>query len=679
MKRSKPWTIVLTTALLASLVPAAAFGAAAWAPNVTYKVGDLADYSGSTYQVLQNHTSQTGWEPSNVPALWKLVSSGGTADTQAPSAPANLISSAKTSTSVTLSWGASTDNVGVAGYDVYRGTALAGTATGTGFTVSGLTANTAYSFTVKAKDAAGNVSPSSNVLSVTTSPASAADTQAPTVPAGLKASGVTSSSVSLSWTASTDNVGVTGYEVYRGTVLAGTAAGTTFTVSGLAASTAYSFTVKAKDAAGNVSAASTAVSATTSAPPTGGSGGYKIVTYYPAWAVYARNFKVPDIDASKITHINYAFADICWNGRHGNPDPSSPNPQTWACADETGNINVPNGTIVQGDPWADTGMSYPGDTWDEPIKGSFKQLIKLKQANPHLKTIISVGGWSWSNRFSDVAADPAARAVFAKSAVDFLRKYQFDGVDLDWEYPVSGGLAGNTYRPEDKQNYTLLLQTIRAELDKAGTADGRKYLLTIASGAGPAFVANTELGKISQTLDWINIMTYDFHGGWDPKAGQNAPLYFDPADPSTDPVNFNVDKAVANHLNAGVAPSKLVMGLPYYGRGMQGCANVNGGLYQTCSGTAAKGTWENGSFDFYDLEANYINKNGYTRYWNSVTKTPYLYNPSGGIFISYDDAQSITEKVNYIKSRGLGGAMSWEVTQDRNRTLQTAVKNGLNP
>ncbi|WP_041619029.1 glycoside hydrolase family 18 protein [Paenibacillus mucilaginosus] len=278
-----------------------------------------------------------------------------------------------------------------------------------------------------------------------------------------------------------------------------------------------------------------------------------------------------------------------------------------------------------------------------------------------------------------MAADPAARAVFAKSAVDFLRKYQFDGVDLDWEYPVSGGLAGNTYRPEDKQNYTLLLQTIRAELDKAGTADGRKYLLTIASGAGPAFVANTELGKISQTLDWINIMTYDFHGGWDPKAGQNAPLYFDPADPSTDPVNFNVDKAVANHLNAGVAPSKLVMGLPYYGRGMQGCANVNGGLYQTCSGTAAKGTWENGSFDFYDLEANYINKNGYTRYWNSVTKTPYLYNPSGGIFISYDDAQSITEKVNYIKSRGLGGAMSWEVTQDRNRTLQTAVKNGLNP
>ncbi|XOK60050.1 glycosyl hydrolase family 18 protein [Paenibacillus elgii] len=768
MMKRKAWALLLIVVLLASLLPAAAFAAAAWAPNTSYKAGDIVSYGGSDYQCIQPHTSLVGWEPPNVPALWKLHSGGGT-DTQPPTAPANLSVSGKTSTTVSLSWGASTDNVGVTGYDVYQGGALVGNAATTSFTVSGLTPSTSYTFTVKAKDAAGNVSAASNAVTVTTdgtsndttpptaptgvsasnvtstsvtltwtastdnvgvtgydvyrgstlvgsvattsytvsgltpstsytftvkakdaagnvSAASNAvsvktngtsnDTTPPTAPTGVSASNVTSSSVTLTWTASTDNVGVTGYDVYQGSTLVGSVATTSYTVTGLAASTSYTFTVKAKDAAGNVSAASNAVTVTTSG---NGGGGKKIVTYYPAWAVYGRNFKVPEIDASKVTHINYAFADICWNGKHGNPDPTGPNPQTWACADEKGNINVPNGSIVQGDTWADTGMSYPGDTWDQPLKGSFNQLIKLKKANPHLKTLISVGGWSWSNRFSDVAADPATRSNFAKSAVDFIRKYQFDGVDLDWEYPVSGGLAGNSKRPEDKQNFTLLLQAVRNELNAAGAADGKQYLLTIASGAGPNYVNNTELSKIAQTLDWINIMTYDFHGGWESKSGHNAPLYFDPADNSEDPVNFNVDKAVANHLNAGVPASKLVLGIPYYGKGWQGCASANNGQYQQCAGVSQKGTWENGSFDFYDLEANYINKNGYTRYWNNVTKTPFLYQPNGGIFISYDDAESIQHKVDYIKSKGLAGAMTWEVTQDRNKTLQTIVKNGLNP
>ncbi|MBU7316392.1 glycosyl hydrolase family 18 protein [Paenibacillus oleatilyticus] len=768
MMKRKAWALLLIVVLLASLLPAAAFAAAAWAPNTSYKAGDIVSYGGSDYQCIQPHTSLVGWEPPNVPALWKLHSGGGT-DTQPPTAPANLSVSGKTSTTVSLSWGASTDNVGVTGYDVYQGGALVGNAATTSYTVSGLTPSTSYTFTVKAKDAAGNVSAASNAVTVTTDGAPT-DTTPPTAPTGVSASNVTSTSVSLTWTASTDNVGVTGYDVYQGSTLVGSVATTSYTVSGLTPSTSYTFTVKAKDAAGNVSAASNAISvktngtsndttpptaptgvsasnvtsssvtltwtastdnvgvtgydvyqgstlvgsvATTSYTVTGltastsytftvkakdaagnvsaasnavtvttsgnGGGGKKIVTYYPAWAVYGRNFKVPEIDASKVTHINYAFADICWNGKHGNPDPTGPNPQTWACADEKGNINVPNGSIVQGDTWADTGMSYPGDTWDQPLKGSFNQLIKLKKANPHLKTLISVGGWSWSNRFSDVAADPATRSNFAKSAVDFIRKYQFDGVDLDWEYPVSGGLAGNSKRPEDKQNFTLLLQAVRNELNAAGAADGKQYLLTIASGAGPNYVNNTELSKIAQTLDWINIMTYDFHGGWESKSGHNAPLYFDPADNSEDPVNFNVDKAVDNHLNAGVPASKLVLGIPYYGKGWQGCASANNGQYQQCAGVSQKGTWENGSFDFYDLEANYINKNGYTRYWNNVTKTPFLYQPNGGIFISYDDAESIQHKVNYIKSKGLAGAMTWEVTQDRNKTLQTIVKNGLNP
>ncbi|SDX07038.1 fibronectin type III domain-containing protein [Paenibacillus sp. CF384] len=190
------------------------------------------------------------------------VTTNAAADTQAPTAPSGLASPSKTSTSVSLSWTASTDNVGVTGYEVYSGSTLVGTPTSNSFTVTGLTASTSYSFTVKAKDAAGNLSAASGALGVTTN--AATDTQAPTAPTGLTSPSKTSTSVSLSWTASTDNVGVTGYDIYNGSVLAGSSTGTTFTVSGLTANTSYSFTVKAKDAVGNISSASSSLSVTTS-------------------------------------------------------------------------------------------------------------------------------------------------------------------------------------------------------------------------------------------------------------------------------------------------------------------------------------------------------------------------------------------------------------------------------
>lgn len=186
----------------------------------------------------------------------------GSSDTTAPSAPTNLAASGTTETTTNLSWTASTDNVGVTGYDVYQGTTLKATVTTTSYNVTGLTAATAYTFSVKAKDAAGNVSAASNTVNVTTL-APVTDTTAPTAPTSLTASGTTQTTTNLSWTASTDNVGVTGYDVYQGTTLKATVTTTSYNVTGLTAATAYTFSVKAKDAAGNVSAASNTVNVTT--------------------------------------------------------------------------------------------------------------------------------------------------------------------------------------------------------------------------------------------------------------------------------------------------------------------------------------------------------------------------------------------------------------------------------
>ena len=183
-----------------------------------------------------------------------------TPDTEAPTAPSSLAASNITETTIDLSWNASTDNVGVTGYDVYQNGSLAGTTASTSYQATGLTANTAYSFYVIAKDAAGNSSAQSNTVNATTS---APDTTAPTTPTNLASSNITDSSVDLSWTASTDNVAVTGYDVYQGASVIGSTANTSYNVSGLASNTSYTFTVRAKDAAGNVSADSNAVNVTT--------------------------------------------------------------------------------------------------------------------------------------------------------------------------------------------------------------------------------------------------------------------------------------------------------------------------------------------------------------------------------------------------------------------------------
>ena len=300
-------------------------------------------------------------------------------------------------------------------------------------------------------------------------------------------------------------------------------------------------------------------------------------------------------------------------------------------------------------------------------------LTSLRAVNKNLKILISVGGWGGCRYFSDAALTDASRRKFANSAVALLKKHKLDGVDIDWEYPDQPG-AGNIFRPEDKPNYTLFLKAIRDQLDEQGRIDKRTganhYLLTAATGGDTAFVNHTELGNAQKYLDYVNIMTYDLYHGNDKQTGHHSPLYQSDKTPHA---RNGSAVAVEGHIRAGVPASKIVLGLPFYGRGWADTNDQNNGLYQPATGKH--------SFISYDeLATNYINKNGYTRYWDVEAKAPYLWNPTTHTFISYADADSFKPKLDYVKSKHLAGIMFWEYIYDlqQKSVLLNALVEGLN-
>ncbi|MFA0963543.1 fibronectin type III domain-containing protein [Roseivirga sp. BDSF3-8] len=266
---------------------------------------ELADEFAAAPANVQNKQLPTRVSD-HFPILTSMVLNGGTVtpDTEAPAVPSGLSAANVTAGGFTLSWNASTDNVGVTGYDVYQNGSLIGSAASTSYNVSGLNASTTYLYKVAAKDAAGNVSAQSPQLSVTTASAPVADTQAPTTPAGLTVSNVTSTDFTLGWTASTDNVGVTGYDVFQNGVLIGSTAATSYNVTGLSASTTYLYKVAAKDAAGNVSAQSSQVSVTTQAAPAGPS---VIISEYIEGSSYNKAIEITNLGTSSIDLANYTI------------------------------------------------------------------------------------------------------------------------------------------------------------------------------------------------------------------------------------------------------------------------------------------------------------------------------------------------------------------------------------
>jgi chitinase len=295
------------------------------------------------------------------------------------------------------------------------------------------------------------------------------------------------------------------------------------------------------------------------------------------------------------------------------------------------------------------------------------RLRALKARNPALKILVSVGGWG-ADGFSDAALSEASRARFAQSAAELIAQQHLDGIDLDWEYPGLAG-PGIRHRDEDRRNFTLLLEALRLRLDALGQQRGRgadRYLITAAL-ADSEFVAHIELERIHEYLDWIDLMTYDFHNSLTKTTGHHAGLSVSATAAASE---RSVERAVGQFLSAGVPAKKLIVGVPFYGRAFADVQPENHGLDQPYGHYDKDYPWPK-------LVADFIGRNGYVRYWDDKAKVPYLWNAQTRTFVSYDDPQSLALKAAYVKSHQLGGMMYWEQSQDPDGQLLGALANAL--
>ncbi|KAF5354725.1 hypothetical protein D9756_005275 [Leucocoprinus leucothites] len=352
-----------------------------------------------------------------------------------------------------------------------------------------------------------------------------------------------------------------------------------------------------------------------------GHGKYSI-GYFTNWGIYGRKYPPSLIPTNDLTHILYAFA----------------------------NVKADTGAVFLSDLWSDQDIHYPGDSWNDPgtnLYGNLKAIYKLKKEHRHLKSLLSIGGWTYSPSFHPVVVNPALRAEFVKSSVQILEDYGFDGLDIDYEYPSNDNQA---------RGYVELLRELRVALDNHAKEKNANYrFLLTASLAGPNAIAapcgpdnykKLHIAEMDKFLDFWNLMAYDFSGSWDNTANHQANLYGPP---------INANDAVQYYHSHGVARSKLVLGIPLYGRSF---ANTHGPGH-SFSGIG-QGTWEAGVYDYrvLPLPGSHLSE-------DPKLIASWSYDHDKKEVVSFDDESVGKWKGEYIKKEGLGGSMFWELSGDK--------------
>jgi chitinase len=398
-----------------------------------------------------------------------------------------------------------------------------------------------------------------------------------------------------------------------------------------------------------------------------------VVGYFANWSIYGRGYYPKDIPAGLYTHVNYAFARPTSDGKCASLDPWADWQRPFSAAESVAGV---------------------ADVGGQTLKGNFNQLRQLKAAHPKLRLLMSIGGWTESEYFSNIALTADSRRKFVRSCLNLFIKGNlpydgenssgtggpgvakgiFDGIDIDWEYPARQGAGGNAVRPEDRTNVTLLFREFRRQMDAIGVKTGKHYLLTAAIPAGYTAGKSYELPKVADTLDWLNLMAYDLHGAWDATTNFNSPFRLDPADPNGSAA-LTVKGSVRYMLDHGVPPSRLVVGVPFYGVQWTGARANHHGLFQAYNSSPGNPSYH----QLVDLSklvtspangAAPVGRKGYTRYWNNAAGEPWLWKPSAtgagktGSVITYDDPASLAKRVRLVKNLGLRGLMCWELSQD---------------
>ncbi|KAG6844561.1 hypothetical protein H0H87_005903 [Tephrocybe sp. NHM501043] len=340
----------------------------------------------------------------------------------------------------------------------------------------------------------------------------------------------------------------------------------------------------------------------------------KVPLSFVNWGIYGRKFPPQKIPAQDLTHILYSFA----------------------------NLNADTGEVFLSDEWADKDIHYPGDSWNEAgnnLYGNLKAIYDIKKHNRHLKALLSIGGWTYSPTFHPIVVNPTLRANFVRSAVSILEDYGFDGLDVDYEYPSND---------EQAKGYVVLLHDLRVALDKHAHEKGTnyKFLLTIAAPCGPEHYKKLHIAEMDKSLDFWNMMAYDFSGSWDKIAQHQANVFGGP---------MSAAESIHHYIAHGVSRSKIVMGIPLYGRSFmntQGPGTPFSGI--------GSGSWEAGVYDYRALPLP-----GSHLLRDEKALASWAYNYQTKEMVSYDSEEVGRWKGEWIKKEGLAGSMFWELSGDK--------------